>query len=100
MSALNYNYTINHDLKGSKYVGITLDWDYDGRKVHLLMTGYISEAVIRFRHKIPTKRQDSPYLFAPVKYGEKTQNSKAPDDTPLLDNKGKNYIQRVNDTLL
>ena len=100
MSALNYNYTINHDLKGSKYVGITLDWDYDGRKVHLLMTGYISEAVIHFRHKIPTKRQDSPYLFAPVKYGKKTQNTKAPDYTPLLDNKGKNYIQCVHNTLL
>ena len=100
MSALNYNYTKTHNLKGSKYVGITLNWDYDGRKVHLSMTGYIGKAVICFGHKIPTKRQDSPYPSAPIKYGEKTKYAKATDDIHLLDKKEKKYIQRVNGTLL
>ena len=35
MSALNNSYTITHDWQGSKNSGITLDWDYNGRKVHL-----------------------------------------------------------------
>ena len=100
MSALNNNYTITHDWKGSKYVGITLDWYYGGRKLYLSMSGYIGEAVIRFGHKIPTKRQDSPYPSAPVDYGKKTQYDKAPDDIPLLDDKVKKYIQCVNGTLV
>ena len=89
MSALNNNYTISHDLKGSNYAEITLDWYYDGIKVHLSMSGYIAEAVICFLQKIPTKRQDLPYPSATVKYGKKTKYAKAPDETPRLDNKGK-----------
>ena len=100
MSSLNDNYTITHYLKGSKYVRITLDWNYDGRKLHLSIPGYIAEAVIRFGHKIPTKRQESPHPIAPVKYGKKTQYAKNPYDTPLLNDKGKNYILRVYGTLL
>ena len=100
MFILNNNLTITNDWRGYKYVGITLDWDYGGRKVHPSMPGYIGEAVIHFRHKIPTKRQDSSCPSAPVKYGEKKQYTKAPDDTPLLDDKRKKYIQCVNGNLL
>ena len=85
MSALNDNYTITHDWKGSKYAGITLDWDYNGLELHLSIPAYIDEAVIRFGHKIPTKRQDWPYPSNLVNYGKKTQYAKASDDTPLLD---------------
>ena len=100
MSALNDNYTITHDWKGSKYAGITLDWDYDGLEVHPSVPGYIGAEVICFVHKIPTKRQDSPYPRDLVKYGKKTQYAKASYDTPLLENKIKKYTQSVNSTLL
>ena len=100
MSALNNNYTTTHNWKGSKYVGITLDWGYDGQKLYLSMPGYIGKAVIRFGHKIPTKRQDSLYPITSVNYSGKTKYAKAPYDTPFLNDKVKNYIQHVNGTPL
>ena len=33
-------YRIKSDWTGSKYIGITLDWDYVRRQVHLSMPGY------------------------------------------------------------
>ena len=43
-------YDVDKNDKGDKYCGITLDWDYKQRKVHLSMPGYSSEALQRFRH--------------------------------------------------
>ena len=63
MSALKEDYTI---------VGITLDWDYDEKKVHLSMPGYIAAALLRFKHPTPSKRQDSPHPHTAPKYGAKT----------------------------
>ena len=42
-------YEAEKDWKGKRYFGITLDWDYDQQKVHLLVPGYCSEALIKFR---------------------------------------------------
>ena len=52
------NYTITNDWEGKLYVGITLDWDYENGQVHLLMPGYVTDALLRFNHPIPTKKQD------------------------------------------
>ena len=56
MAALEENYTITHDWKGTLYVGITLDWDYKNGQVHLSMPGYVREALLRFNHPFPTKK--------------------------------------------
>ena len=45
MSVLRNSYTIMHEWKGKKYIGITLDWDYEQRQVHLSMPGYIEKAL-------------------------------------------------------
>ena len=56
-SVLGQDYEINMDWDGTRYLGLTLDWDYKLRKVHLSMPGYIKKACIRFGHTIPNKPQ-------------------------------------------
>ena len=43
-------YEITADWKGKKYIGITLDWDYERHRVHLSMPGYIKAALQQFGH--------------------------------------------------
>ena len=73
MAVLKEHYTVTEDWGGTKYIGITLDWDYEGRKVHLSLPGYNTKALKRFNHEPPSKRQDSPYPHTPPKYGAKLQ---------------------------
>ena len=84
MSALKKNYEITDDWKGAKYIGITLDWDYARRQVHLSMPGYVKRALKQFNHPTPLKRQNSPYPSAPVKYGATKQFAPTRVDAPLV----------------
>ena len=56
-----------------KYIGLTIEWDYDNGKVHMHMQGYLGKAMTRFKHEIPTKVQNSPHRHIEVKYGTKKQ---------------------------
>ena len=38
---LEENYTVTTEWEGKRYIGITLDWDYKRRQVHLSMPNYI-----------------------------------------------------------
>jgi hypothetical protein len=53
ISILKVHYKISEDWLGSKYIGITLDWDFCNRRVHLSMPGYITKALQRFGHERP-----------------------------------------------
>ena len=66
-------YRLKSDWTGSKYIGITLDWDYAQREVHLSMPGYNAKGLKRFGHEAPARRQDSPHEHAPIKYGATVQ---------------------------
>jgi hypothetical protein len=37
---LKQHYEISIDKKGSRYIGIIMDWDYKKKEVHLSMLGY------------------------------------------------------------
>ncbi|KAL7476520.1 hypothetical protein ACHAW6_002389 [Cyclotella cf. meneghiniana] len=50
-----------------------LDWDYENKKVHLLMKPYLEKAVWQFNNTLTTKCQDSPYPHTPPKYRAKAQ---------------------------
>jgi hypothetical protein len=41
LNALKKDYKIAEDWTGTKYLGLTMVWDYQNRKVHLWMPGYI-----------------------------------------------------------
>jgi hypothetical protein len=88
------------DWVGERFCGLTIKWDYDGRKVHLAMPGYLPKALTRFKHPIPTNPQDQPYPHIKPNYGAKTQHTAAEDTSPPLDKEGKRFIQEVCGTFL
>jgi hypothetical protein len=51
INILKEHYEISEDWLGSKYIGINFDWDYENRRVHLSMPGYIEKALKRFWHQ-------------------------------------------------
>ena len=46
-NVLNEHYKCAVDWDGKKYLGMDIDWDYDGRKVHVSMLDYIPEVLAR-----------------------------------------------------
>ena len=100
ISILKQHYEISEDWTGNKYIGITFDWDYHHKQVHLSMPGYIEKAFQRFEHERPRRLQNSPHQHITPTYGAKTQYMEL--DTPsILLNKGRQqYIEAVTGTLL
>ena len=62
-SVLEQDYTVTADWAGTRYIGITLDWDYDCRRVHLSMPHYVQKALKLFGHKV-RKELHAPHPFS------------------------------------
>ena len=56
MNVLKQHYNVTKDWAGKQYIGITLNWSYDKRQVHLFMPDYVKKALIQFNHVKPSKR--------------------------------------------
>jgi len=41
MESLKEKYAINHEWERKRYIGLTIDWDYDQWDVHISMPNYI-----------------------------------------------------------
>ena len=94
LGILRSKYEESEDWEGKRYIGLTLDWDYEKRKVHLSMPGYIGDALIEFKHLQPKKKQDSPYLWSPPSTAPKNNTpSKIP--TNLSSKKKKSNISNA-----
>jgi len=100
LDVLRKDYIITVDREATKYIGLTIDWDYNGGKVHIHMPGYLDKAMARFKHDIPTKIQNSPHRHIDVKYGAKKQFVEEEVESPPLSNEDAKYIQAVSGTLL
>ncbi len=100
ISVLKEHYEIDVDWEGTRFIGLTLDWDYSGHKVHLSMPGYIARAMARFAHPAPAKPQHQPHPHTERTYGATIQYAKAPDTSPALPATNKTYIQQVLGVLL
>jgi hypothetical protein len=100
ISILKQFYEISEDWTGSKYIGITFDWDYAKRRVHLSMPGYISKALQRFGHERPRRLQNSPHPHIAPTYGAKAQYVEPEVISVPVDKEGQKYIQAVTGTLL
>ena len=100
LNALQQKYTISTDWTGKNYCGLTLDWNYvKGRAyVDISMPGYIENALERLQHPAPSHPQFAPHRWTTPSYGSKVQLAPI-DTTPLLDAKGKKYVQSVTGTL-
>ena len=100
ISILKQFYEISEDWTGSKYIGITFDWDYANRRVHLSMPGYISKALQRFGHERPRRLQNSPHPHIAPTYGAKAQYVEPEVISAPVDKEGQKYIQAVTGTFL
>ena len=93
MKALKRDYTVTEDWTGNKFIGLTLDWDYDQREVHLSIPECVHKALLRFIHEC-TRRQDSPCLHTHPNYGAKVQHAEKEGDSPLRRRKKKKLCSR------
>ena len=100
LDCLKMHYEITVEDEGTRYLGMTLEWDYKNRKVHLSIPGYVPKALKRFNHEFPSRPQHQPYPHVPPDYGAKKQYAKAADASPLLDKHGKKYVMQVTGTFL
>ena len=46
------------DWQATKYIGLTIEWDYSNRKANIHMPGYLEKAFVRFKHQKPDKSKD------------------------------------------
>ena len=99
INVLKEHYTVAEDWKGERYDGITFDWDYNKRKVHMSMPGYVSEARVKFRHELCTLNHQPHKNIKPA-YGQTIQYVKPEDTSPRLDDTGKKFIQHVTEAFL
>ena len=77
------------DWSGTRYCGITLDWDYDERTLVISMPGYVQKMLVRFKHEVPKTNQNSPYQPEPRKFGKKSDDTIPADMSKKLDDKRK-----------
>ena len=75
-------------------IGITLKWDYRKWTVDLSLPGYVSAALLRFRH-LKCRQQNSPHPHAQPTFGAKVQYTTPADDSPILPYERLKYIQQV-----
>jgi hypothetical protein len=88
------------DREATKYIGLTIKWDYMNQKAHIHMPGYLQKALIRFKHEKPDKIKNSPHPHVIPQYRAKKQYTKDKDVSPPLSKEETKYIQAVAGTLL
>ena len=100
VSVIKENYEVTTDWEGKRYVGLTLDWDYTLRQVHLLMPEYVPDALKRFKRVRPRRIQNAPHASAAIIYGDKRQFAKEEIEEDELDASGKLFVQQLLGTFL
>ena len=91
---------VQFNMAGDKLAGISITWDYVGKRCHLSMPGYIENLLIKFKHPRPLKRRLSPYACLPISYGATSQLAPKADTSSLLDDDHKHRIQEIFGSLL
>jgi hypothetical protein len=87
-------YSITTDKEGTRFIGLTLEWDYVKQELHVSMPGYVEKALVHFNHRPPVKPQHQPHPNQPINYGAKQQTSTPEDDSPKLNKEKKNSFKR------
>ena len=96
LAILRNKYEIKVDWTGTRYCGLTLDWDYVNRTLDVSMPGYVERALQRFAHtQDPSQPSNSPHQYQAPTFGQKIQFATSPDVSPTLDAKSKTRIQEI-----
>ena len=99
LAALRELYKISVDLKGERYVGLTLRWDYTLRKLEISIPGYITALLLRLGHPEPAAPQHAPSACPPPLYGKADLVGPPPATSELTDDEH-HFIERVTGALL
>ena len=84
LSTINKHYDTSQEWEGERYIGLTINWDYPQRMVHISMPNYCEKSRKLFQHKMPKKRQDQPYPHIEQTYGAKQQYAEEADTLPPI----------------
>ncbi len=76
---LKQHYQIEEDWGGTRYTGLTEDWDYKRHEVHISMPGYVEKALARFGHQVPKHPQHQMHTHTIPTYGATIQYAKVKD---------------------
>ena len=64
LNILHENYEgVHEDWNGTKFCGITLEWDYTRRTCLMSMPGYIAAILAQFHHQRPANQNFPPYYL-------------------------------------
>ena len=100
INTIRMYYPMTADKDATKYIGLTVQWDYTNRKAHIHMSGYLDKAFVRFNHEKPMKIQSSLHPHVPPNYEAKTQCAAEEIESPPLSKEDTTYVQAVARTLL
>jgi hypothetical protein len=99
-TTLRLLYEISIDWTGTKYLGLTLAWDYNARTCDISMPGYIARTLQRFKVGAQTRAQHSPHAWMKPQYGAKIQYSTPTDESAALPASDRQRLQEIIGTLL
>jgi hypothetical protein len=94
INAIKQDYNITIDWDATKYIGLTIEWDYTNQKVHLHMPGYLNKALLQFKHDKPKSKQNSPHPHVKPQYGAKRNMRRKRTPPPLLEKRKQNTSKR------
>jgi hypothetical protein len=67
------HYPMTVDKDATKYIGLTITWDYEKRTAQISMPGYLKKTFTKFNHIAPKKLQNSLHPHVAPQNGAKVQ---------------------------
>lgn len=100
IDCLQKKYEITVDYTGSKYVGLTLEWDYKARTCDISMPGYVQKALERFTDWHTGDEEHAPHKWSKPQYGAKVQMAHDTDESTPLPPSGIKKVQEFTGVML
>ena len=83
------------DWEGNIYIGLAFDWDFNGRKVHLSIPGYVETSMHNFQNEMSIESEYQPYQHIPPNYGARQQYIELEDEMPKLNKSKKRFSSKL-----
>jgi hypothetical protein len=80
--------------EGERYCGLTIKWDYPGKKVHIAMPFYLKNALKQFQHPPLIVPQDQPHPHVKNNMGQKFNMQSHTMTPPCSISLGRNLSKR------
>ena len=95
LNAFQTKYKITTDWSGSKYYGLSLNWNYNKHEVTISLPNYIP-IILKSMNFIPTsKPYHSPSKYKPQSFTSHPQITEPPDTSKILNETQTKYIQKA-----